>query len=57
MKIFLRALAFVCQVCPFCIVARRYPKSPFALVMEKLEKFCPFCRAYREVQLKVSGKE
>ncbi len=57
MKIFLRVLAFVCQVCPFCIVARRYPKSGFALTMGKLEKTCPFCRAYREFQLKSSRKE
>ena len=57
MKTFIRLLAFFCQMCPLCIVARRYPKSRFALVMGKLEKVCPFCRAYREVQLKVSGKE
>ena len=57
MKMFLRVLAFVCQACPFCIVARRYPKSRFALVMGKLEKVCPFCWAYRELKSESSRKD
>ena len=57
MKMPLRALAFVCQICPLCIAARRYPKSRFGLMMGKLEKACPFCRAYRELKSESSRKD
>ncbi len=42
----LRLRAAVCQVCPLCIVARRWPRSTFARTLGRLEKTCPFCRAY-----------
>ncbi len=40
-------LAFVCSICPFCICARRWPKSKFARMLAAVEKQCPACRAYR----------
>ncbi len=50
MRMLLRVLAFVCQVCPFCIMRRRFPDSKFAAGMKRLEKFCPFCRAYDQLE-------
>ena len=44
-----KALAFVCSVCPFCLVKRKWPASTFARVMNRVERGCPFCRAYRRV--------
>lgn len=49
MRVFLRVLAFVCQICPLCIVRRLIPKSRFALIMNNLEKACPFCWAYAQL--------
>ena len=39
-------LAAVCAVCPFCLAKRKWPRSAFARGYRKVERFCPFCRAY-----------
>ena len=52
MRVFLRVLAFVCQICPLCILRRRFPRSRFALIMNNLEKVCPFCWAHAELARK-----
>ena len=52
MKLFLRMLAFICEMCPLCIAARRFPDSKFASEMKRLEKFCPFCCAHRKLEQK-----
>jgi len=41
-----KVLAQVCRICPACIVRRRYPDSGYGRFMEKVERACPFCRAY-----------
>lgn len=41
-------LAGLCSICPFCIAARKWPKSGFARILTKVEKNCPACKAYRE---------
>ncbi|MBN1866727.1 hypothetical protein JW916_05500 [Candidatus Sumerlaeota bacterium] len=43
-----RILAFVCQVCPFCVAARLKPDSAFAKKLREKEENCPACRAYHE---------
>lgn len=45
-----RAKAFICRICPVCIVARRRPDSAFARKVAEMEKDCPFCRAYRRLR-------
>jgi hypothetical protein len=57
MKILLRILSFVCEICPLCITARRFPKSKFASGMKRLEKFCPFCSAHRKLEQKERSQE
>ena len=44
-----RILAFFCKVCPFCVLARKWPGSRFAKFMGRFDKHCPFCRAYKEI--------
>ncbi|MFA4982522.1 MAG: hypothetical protein WC592_08675 [Candidatus Omnitrophota bacterium] len=44
-----RFLAFICQICPFCIFSRRFPNSGFAVKMKEAEKACPCCKAYEEL--------
>jgi hypothetical protein len=46
----IRALAFLCRVCPVCVVARRVPGSAFAKKLASMEKGCPACRAHHEVE-------
>ena len=46
---FKRFLAFMCQICPFCIAARRHPDSKYAAKLRAMEKNCPACRAYAEI--------
>ncbi len=43
-------LAFICQICPFCIISRRFPNSEFAKKMKEAEKNCPCCKAYEELK-------
>jgi hypothetical protein len=50
MNVFVRIFAFICQICPLCFVARRFPESKFALGMKQLSKICPFCLAYKEMK-------
>ena len=52
MKTLIGLLAFLCEICPLCIVARRFPDSKFASGMKRLEKFCPFCTAHRKLERK-----
>lgn len=44
-----KVLAFFCSVCPFCIVARRWPNSAYAKALVNIERSCPACRAYARV--------
>lgn len=50
MKIFINMLAFVCYICPLCIIGRGLPNSKFAGGMKKFGKICPFYIAYRKVK-------
>ena len=50
-------LAAVCAACPFCIARRKWPDSLYARFMAKAEKFCPFCKAYRELHNPNKGSE
>ncbi|MHC9540107.1 MAG: hypothetical protein AB9903_11355 [Vulcanimicrobiota bacterium] len=43
-----KVLASVCTICPLCILKRRFPDSAFSRFIEKVEKCCPFCNAYRK---------
>ncbi|MBN1268850.1 MAG: hypothetical protein JXB04_04625 [Kiritimatiellae bacterium] len=45
-----RLLAAVCAVCPFCILARMFPKSGYARFMQKVESNCPACKAYAKMK-------
>ncbi len=49
MKTGKRILAFMCQTCPLCIPARKWPKSKFAKAVREMEKACPACKAYGEL--------
>jgi hypothetical protein len=42
----LRVFAFICSVCPVCLVRRRWPGSLFGRTTARIERFCPFCKAY-----------
>jgi rubrerythrin len=44
-----RLLAFLCRICPFCILARRFPDSAYARSLREAEEACPACRAYRDL--------
>jgi hypothetical protein len=52
-----KLLALFSMLCPICRLARRFSDSKFAKVLEKREKHCPFCKAYREVFGNKSEKE
>jgi hypothetical protein len=47
-----RLLAFLCQICPACNVARTWPQSGFAKKLAEAEKNCPACNAYKELHCK-----
>ena len=49
-------LAKVCTVCPMCNFVRKKPYSKFADIWRKIEKFCPFCRAYYSLNPRVDEK-
>gem|GEM_PF-484328 len=55
--LYVRILAWVCRVCPVCIVRRRFPASSFAKTVKKFEQSCPFCRAYEITQLSRSKQQ
>jgi len=46
----LRVLAFVCRICPCCVIARRWPDSAFAGKFRKVQRHCPFCRGHEKVR-------
>ena len=48
-------LALACQVCPFCVAARAFPKSGYAAFMRRLEENCPACQAYDRVHAPSPG--
>lgn len=50
MKIFSKLFAFICYICPLCIIARAFPDSKFAKGMKEFAEICPFCKAYKKVQ-------
>lgn len=50
MRLFIRLLAFVCDICPLCIIARRFPDSKFAKGMKKFGRICPFCIAHQKLE-------
>lgn len=43
-------LALLCRVCPFCLIARRFPRSAYARALARVERACPACKAYAEVK-------
>lgn len=43
-----KIFAHVCNSCPFCILARRYPDSWFGKIMSWHGKYCPFWKAWEE---------
>jgi hypothetical protein len=45
-----KLLAMVCKLCPFCIVARRWPNSAYAKKLKEIEKHCCFCKAYSKLK-------
>ena len=47
MKIILRILAVVHQICPLCVISRRLPQSKFAKAVFAWGKICPFCNLYK----------
>jgi len=49
MKTFIKLFAFVCGICPLCIIARGFPGSRFAKGMRKFGKICPFCSAHQKL--------
>jgi hypothetical protein len=51
-----RALAFVCALCPFCNLKRRFPRSAYAGFMRRVERGCPFCKAY-DIRAQLPRKE
>ncbi|NVM03287.1 MAG: hypothetical protein HWN67_13180 [Candidatus Helarchaeota archaeon] len=51
-----RLLAKVCVVCPVCNLVRKNPYSKFADIWRKVEKFCPFCRAYYSMHNRTNEK-
>jgi hypothetical protein len=53
----LRLMAFVCRICPCCVIARRWPNSGFARRFRKVQHGCPFCRARaRVIQIMVEAE-
>lgn len=43
-------MALVCAVCPLCVLRRRWPHTRFSRALRWLERGCPFCRAYAQLQ-------
>jgi len=46
----MRLMAFVCRICPCCIITRHWPDSWYAKHFSKVQHHCCFCRAYKEVR-------
>jgi len=50
LNILTKLSAFICRICPLCIVVRRFPDSEFAKKMKEVEKSCPCCKAYTKLK-------
>jgi hypothetical protein len=44
-----RFLAWICSICPVCLFGRAKPNSRFVKGLEKYQKYCPACRAYKKL--------
>ena len=53
----LRVFAFICSVCPICLARRRWPASTFGRITARIERFCPFCSAYRRLHEQSGRKD
>lgn len=51
----LRMRAWVCRLCPLCIGRRAFPESGYARWMRKVERNCPFCKAYDRLRKLENG--
>jgi len=51
-----RLMAVVCVICPFCIARRAWPDSGYGRWMDRVEQWCPFCRAYTRLYGKEAGR-
>ena len=49
-------LAPVCVCCPICIARRRWPDSAYGRLMARVERACPFCRAYDRLHPPEAGQ-
>jgi hypothetical protein len=52
-----RVLAVVCRCCPLCIVRRWKPRSLYGRIMARVERGCPFCRAYDRRQARLAEEK
>ena len=44
-----KVMAKRCDMCPACIVARKYPDSMFGKAVAFHGKYCPFWKAWQQV--------
>ncbi|MFB3896218.1 MAG: hypothetical protein ACE14V_07945 [bacterium] len=56
MRIFISILAGVCSCCPLCILKRKFPNSKYATTMNRVERFCPFCKAYYKIKCNYASR-
>ncbi len=42
--------AFLCKICPVCVISRQWPRSRFAAKVREMESKCRFCKAYEKVK-------
>lgn len=47
MNFILRILAIVHQICPLCVISRRFPQSKFSKAVFAWGRICPFCSLNR----------
>lgn len=52
MEIITKVFALIGSLCPFCMIARKFPESKYAGAMRSLGKICPFCIAYEKLKKK-----
>ena len=56
----LRIMALLCRICPYCIIARRWPESAYARKFRKIQDRCPFCRSYekaKQIKLAIESEQ
>lgn len=46
----LKVFSFIHIICPLCVLARRYKKSRFSMLIRMWGRVCPFCSIYRIVK-------